>query len=133
MCGRSFHQLSLVVGTGCTFDHAYLRHDSNFNRTNRCRVQLLPKVKADLQIDRAVVEVKQSGMFEPAAIEKYGKYRQVANRMGMDHLFITLGERYQPYRQGITKILGVENTFFLDTRGEWKRFVKRIVQLTNSN
>jgi hypothetical protein len=91
--------------------------------------KLQPRIKADLIIGCAVIEIKQSGLYTRSAITKYEKYRKAANTRGLEYLFVTGGERYQPYRDGISKALGKENAFFLDTNGEWKRFISRLVQL----
>ena len=87
------------------------------------------RIRADLLVGRAAVEIKQSGLYSSSAIAKYGQYRRAANAQGLEYLFITGGERYQPYRDGITKALGKENVFFLDQNGDWKRFVARVIQL----
>ncbi len=93
------------------------------------QVNLKPRVKADLKIGNVVIEIKQSGLFDRSAIAKYAIYKQAANLLGMEYVFITLGERYEPYRIGIIKEIGDENSFFLDTDGDWARFVDRVTQL----
>ena len=88
--------------------------------------------KADLQIgERVAIEIKLRGLFSPKDITKYEKYRQVANSVGVQYLYLTSGESYKPYRDGIAKVIGAENTFFLDVRGDWRRFIKRLLQLLN--
>ena len=93
------------------------------------QVKLKPRIKVDLRVGKAVIEIKGSGLFNTSDIAKYRQYREAANDVGLEYLFITGGERYQPYRDGITKALGSENTFFLDTNSEWRRFINRIVRL----
>lgn len=92
------------------------------------QVKLKSGIKADLKIGNTVIEIKESGLFDTAGIAKYKKYRKAVNDLGFEYLFITGGERYQPYRRGITTALGRENTFFLDTRGDWKRFINRLAK-----
>lgn len=91
--------------------------------------KLQSRIKADLRIGCAVIEVKLSGFYTRSAITKYEEYRKAANALGLEYLFVTGSERYQLYRDGITKALGKRNAFFLDTSGEWKRFIDRVVQL----
>jgi len=93
------------------------------------QVKLKARVKADLRIGNVAIEIKQSGLFSASDIAKYKRYRKVANDLGLGYLYVTGGERCQPYRDGISKVLGKENTFFLDTDGEWKRFICRLVCL----
>ena len=92
-------------------------------------MKLKSRVRADLKIGNAAIEIKESGLFSPAGVAKYREYRKAANNLGLEYLFITGGERYQPYRHGITKALGKSNVFFLDTSGDWKNFINRLVRL----
>ncbi len=94
------------------------------------QVKLKSRIKVDLKIGNAAIEIKKSGLFSASDVAKYRKYRKAVNDLGLEYLFITGGERYQPYRRGITTALGKANTFFLDTSGDWKRFINRLVHLT---
>jgi hypothetical protein len=91
--------------------------------------KLQSRIKADLRIGCAAIEIKLSGFYTRAAITKYKEYRRVANALGLEYLFITGSEGYLAYRDGIAKALGKGNVFFLDTSGEWRRFIDRVVQL----
>ena len=82
-----------------------------------------------MRIGNVAVEIKMSGLFSSTDIVKYGRYRKATNATGVTYLFLTGGERYQRYRDGISKALKKENVFFLDTSGEWKRFINRLLQL----
>jgi hypothetical protein len=82
------------------------------------QVTLKSRIKADLRIGNAAIEIKESGLFSASDISKYKEYKKAANDLGLEYLFITGGERYQPYRRGITTALGKANTFFLDTSGD---------------
>jgi hypothetical protein len=93
------------------------------------QVKLKPRIRADLKIGNAAIEIKASGLFDTAAIAKYQERRKAANDLGWEYLFITGGESYQPYRRGITMAPGEANTFFLDTRGDWKRLISRLAYL----
>ncbi len=90
------------------------------------------KAKADLAVwcvthHRVAIEIKLRGLFGPDEAERYRRYKEAANAKKLQYLYITKGETYRPYREGIQEALGVENTFFLDTEGDWERFVTRIV------
>ena len=87
------------------------------------------RMRADLRVGRAVIEIKQSGLFSPAALIKCRKNRHAVCRSGYEYLFLAGGERYRPYREGVVKALGKENAFFLDTSGDWERFVRRVLAL----
>jgi hypothetical protein len=93
------------------------------------QVKLKPRIKADLRVGKAVIEIKKSGLFAPSDIAKYSKYRKAANDVGLEYLFITGSESYSPYQARIIEALESENTFFLDKNGDWRRFVNRIVHL----
>jgi hypothetical protein len=93
------------------------------------QVKLKPRMKVDLRIGDVAIEIKMSGLFSTASITKYGEYRKTANAMGVTYLFLTGGERYQQYRDGIVKALDRKNVFFLDRPGQWRRFIKRLLRL----
>ena len=93
------------------------------------QAKLKARVKADLRINNVAIEIKQSGLFAASDIAKYEGYMHAAHDIGLEYLYITGDEGYQPYRQGITHVLGKNNAFFLDTTGDWKRFIHRLLRL----
>lgn len=97
------------------------------------QVRFGSRAKADLRIGNVAVEIKLSGLFSKTDIAKYRKYKQAANSMGLEYLFVTGGESYQQYRDGIARVLGQENVFFLDTPNEWKRLIARLKRLLKRN
>ena len=92
-------------------------------------VKLRGRAKADLKVNSVAIEIKHNGLFDSGDAAKYRDYRKAAVANGWEYLYITRGESYRPYRTGITKALGRENAFFLDTRGDWRRFVDRLDEL----
>lgn len=87
------------------------------------------RVKVDLKVNNVAIEIKHSGLFSSDDAAKYREYRKAAGAKGWRYLYVTRGESYSPYRTGIAKALGSENVFFLDTKGDWNRFVRRLVAL----
>lgn len=71
--------------------------------------------------------------------EKYANIKKKANEEGIEYLYISKKEAPKPkrenahdYRERTRKLIGEENTFFLDEEGSWERFVKRVKDLLNS-
>lgn len=95
-------------------------------------VSLRGRAKADLKVNNVAIEIKHSGLFGSGDAAKYRDYRKAASAKGWEYLYITRGESYRPYRTGIIKALGGKNVFFLDTNGDWKRFVRRLEELAGS-
>lgn len=87
------------------------------------------RIKADLRTQSAIIEIKVSGAYGRPVIEKYARYRKLASADGLAYLYLTGREAYKPYHEGMIQALGPENAFFLDTDGEWERFVRRIIEL----
>ena len=86
------------------------------------------RAKADLVIGPVAMEIKKSGLFAGNAASRYCRYRVAAERKGCSYLYLTLEESYPPCRQAIVKGLGRQNAFFLDTQGEWRRVIKRLLK-----
>ena len=88
------------------------------------------RARADLLLGKKLaIEIKAGGLFDGNAASRYRKYRTWAAKKGYTYIYITLHESYQPYRNSMSKALGHENAFFLDTTGEWRRLTNRIVRL----
>ncbi len=67
----------------------------------------------DLVINNIAIEIKKSGLFSQADIEKYEKYKGYAIRQGFrEYLFISGVEEAKLYRTKMQEIIGFNNTFF---------------------
>jgi len=84
------------------------------------------RAKVDLLVGRAAIEIKASGSFGNDA-NKYSEYRIKAEQKGWVYFYLTNQEAYLPYRLATTKAFGKERAFFLDTPGDWERFVKEVL------
>ena len=93
------------------------------------QVSLRGRAKADLKVNNVAIEIKHNGLFGSQDAAKYSEYSKAASAKGWHYLYITQGETYKSYRAGITETLGRENVFFLDTEGDWDRFVGRLAEL----
>jgi hypothetical protein len=111
----------------CIFDELDALH---IKADVRQHVALKGRVKADLAVGTvAAVELKAKGLFSKGDAAKYSARGRQAEAVGFCYLYLTLGETYSPYRDGVTSSLGADNVFFLDTEGDWERFVNRILDL----
>jgi hypothetical protein len=98
------------------------------------QVGLGGRVTADLFVGKAVaIEVKAKGLFSGDAETRYGKCKTAAEGLGYFYLYLTLEENYRRYRESICAAVGCENAFFLDTSGDWMRFIERVVQLLKNH
>ena len=85
--------------------------------------------KADLKISNIIIEIKSEGLFGKKSIQKYKEYKKIADKMGLQYLYITGGERVKDYIKGTINSFGNKNTFFLDEEGHWEKFVNRIIDI----
>jgi hypothetical protein len=92
------------------------------------QVPLYGRAKVDLLVGKVAIEVKALGIFGNES-RKYSAYRVKAEKKGWTYLYLTRGERYSPYRLAMQSVFGDAGAFFLDTPGDWERFVKEV--LTN--
>ena len=95
---------------------------------------LYGRVKIDLLVGRVAIEIKSLGSFGDDA-KKYSKYRTKVERKKWVYCYLTRSETYQPYRLAVEEAFGEKRTFFLDTPGDWKRFVEEVLNnnLTTTN
>lgn len=93
------------------------------------QVKIGHRGKVDLVVGSVAIEIKQSGIFTENAITRYRRRAKEARAGGLEYLYLTGGERHRPYRSGIIWAVGRENAFFLDTPGQWNRFVRRVLAL----
>jgi hypothetical protein len=92
--------------------------------------KLCGRARADLKLNHILVEIKTSGLFGMADVQKYRKYRNWAEspEQGFRYLFLTDDETYGPYKTGIIDAVGLENVFFLEQPGDWQRFVETVTK-----
>ena len=88
---------------------------------------LYGKAKVDLLVGKVAVEIKALGIFGNEA-RKYSRYRVKAEENGWSYFYVTRGESYIPYRIAMQSTFGEERAFFLDTQGDWERFVKEVLK-----
>jgi hypothetical protein len=91
------------------------------------QVPLYGRTKIDLLVGRAAVEIKALGSFGDDA-KKYSGYRTKVEEKGWAYCYLTRSETYHPYRLAMESAFGKERAFFLDTQGDWERFVKEVVK-----
>lgn len=92
------------------------------------QARLYGRAKVDIRLDHVLIEVKARGLFGTADVERYVKYKKLADGKDNRYPFVTASESCDPYRQGVIDALGQENAFFLDGEDEWDRLVGTIVQ-----
>ncbi|HYA42973.1 MAG TPA: hypothetical protein VEF34_16835 [Syntrophobacteraceae bacterium] len=92
------------------------------------QVPLQGRVKIDLLVDRIAIEIKARGSFSKNDALKYAGYRAKVEQKGWIYCYVTLGETYQPYRLATEEAFRKERAFFLDTPGDWQRFVKEVLK-----
>lgn len=91
------------------------------------QVKLRGRVKVDLLVGGVVfVELKAGGLFGKADADKYAAYRALAEQANRGFLFLSVGETHPPYRAAIIEAVSAERAFFLDTPGDWARFVSQV-------
>jgi len=87
-------------------------------------VPLYRRAKIDLLVGRRVaVEIKTCGIFGLDDARKYRRYRPKVEDEGWTYCYLTGSETYQRYRLVMEDAFGKERAFFLDTQGDWERFV----------
>ncbi|MGA3207131.1 MAG: hypothetical protein ABSE05_04850 [Syntrophales bacterium] len=91
------------------------------------QVTLYGRAKIDLLIGRVAIEIKAGGSFGDDA-KKYSAYRTKVEQKEWVYCYLTGGETYPPYRLATEKAFGKERAFFMDTPGDWERFVKEILK-----
>ena len=91
------------------------------------QVSLSGRAKIDLLVGKVAIEIKALGSFGDDA-KKYSGYRAKAEQKGWVYCYLTRGESYHPYRLATEKAFGKERAFFLDTQGDWERFVKEVLK-----
>jgi len=96
------------------------------------QVTLFGRAKIDLMVDRVAIEIKALGSFGNDT-KKYNKYRAKVEEKGWRYFYLTRSETYNPYRSEVVSTFGKERAFFLDTKGDWARFVKEVERYCNES
>ena len=89
------------------------------------QVSLGGRVKIDLLIGNIAIEVKGAGSFGDDD-RKYSSYRAKVEGKGWIYYYVTRVENHKPYRLATISAFGNQHAFFLDTKGDWQRFVKSV-------
>ena len=90
------------------------------------------RARIDLLVGGVAIEIKALGSFGDDA-EKYSRYRTKVEQKGWVYYYLTRCETYHPYRLSIEEVFGKERAFFLDTQGDWQRFVKEVLRSYRGN
>jgi hypothetical protein len=93
------------------------------------QVPLYGRTKVDLLVDKVAIEIKALGIFGND-LRKYSGYRLKSEEKGWSYLYVTRAESYKPYRTAMQSAFGNECAFFLDTDGEWARFISAIIRIS---
>ena len=96
------------------------------------QVKLQGRTKVDLLVGKIAVEIKALGIFDKKDARKYSLYRAKAEENGWRYFYLTRKETYRPYRVSMQSTFGEERAFFLDTEGDWERFVNEIRKFFNN-
>lgn len=91
------------------------------------QVPLDGRAKIDLLVGKVVVEIKALGSFGDDAA-KYGRYGAKVKEKGWVYFYLTGSETYNPYHLATESAFGRDRAFFLDTDGEWARFVRGVIK-----
>lgn len=91
------------------------------------QVPLFGRARIDLVVGRVAIEIKALGSFGNDT-EKYKKYRAKVEERGWNYFYLTRKETYNPYRLEAVSTFGEERAFFLDTEGDWVRFVREVAR-----
>lgn len=96
------------------------------------QVSLKGRAKADLAVGKfAAIEIKTSGLFGMADVEKYRKYKEAVLQQGFQkYLYLTWSENYRPYKNALNDSIGGENIFYIEDTQEWSRFISVLAQGT---
>ncbi|MGB7581887.1 MAG: hypothetical protein WBL85_05510 [Sedimentisphaerales bacterium] len=91
------------------------------------QVPLYGRAKVDLLVGNVAIEIKALGSFGDDA-EKYRRYRVKVEGRGWVYCYLTRSESYKPYHLSTESTFGKKRAFFLDTKGDWERFVREVIK-----
>lgn len=86
------------------------------------------RATVDLLIGSIAIEIKVAGFFNDVG-ERYLSYRKTIEAKGWEYFYLTLSETYMPYREVARRAFGKERAFFLSEKGEWSRFIVKVVRI----
>ena len=92
------------------------------------QVPLAGRARIDLLVGRAAIELKARGSFGASDV-KYSSYRKSVEKQGWVYLYLTMQETHAPYKAATESAFGSKRAFFLDTQGDWTRFVTTVIGL----
>jgi hypothetical protein len=102
--------------------------EKGINRGIKEQASLGGRAKADLAVGSVAIELKTSGLFGKSDAERYGKYKNAAKENGYPrYIYLTWNETSFEYKQGLNLALGENNVFYLETPGEWERFISALL------
>jgi hypothetical protein len=90
------------------------------------QVSLQGRVKIDLRVGAAAIEIKVGGFIGAKGAEKYREYRRKIEAKGWVYFYLTRKESYGPYCELSHDIFGTDRAFFMDQENNWVRFVEAI-------
>ena len=91
------------------------------------QVPLYGRAKIDLLVGTVAIEIKAAGSFGDDA-RKYSEYRAKVEEKGWVYFYLTGGETVKRYRSAAEEAFGENRAFFLDTKGDWERFVREVIR-----
>jgi hypothetical protein len=84
------------------------------------------RIKVDLLVGNVAIEIKASGSFGDDA--KYRRYRVKVEERGWVYCYLTGSETHKPYHLSTESTFGKKRAFFLNTKGDWERFVREVIK-----
>jgi hypothetical protein len=91
------------------------------------QVPLHGRTKIDLLVGKLAIEIKALGSFGGDA-KKYSGYKAKVEERGWIYCYLTRSESYKPYRLETESTFRKELAFFLDSEGDWPRFVREVMK-----
>ena len=97
------------------------------------QVPLYGRVKVDLLVGNVAIEIKVSGIYRENSkgSEKFAYDRAKVEKKGWVYYYLTGRETDKRKRLSAKSIFGESRAFFLDTEGDWERFVKEVKKVYN--
>src|ERR1035441_3641090 len=90
------------------------------------QVPLSGRARIDMLVGKVAIELKVRGSFG-AGDSKYNDYRVAVEKRGWVYFYLSLQESHAPYRQSTECTFGANRAFFLDTQGDWTRFLDAVI------
>lgn len=103
-------------------------HSLGFSSTMSDQEPLCGRARIDLSVGKAAIELKVGGSFG-VGDSKYVRYRKAVEDRGQTYLYLSRQENHRPYREASQATFGSDHSFFLDTMGDWVRFVQVVASL----